>query len=172
MSNGGGERMGEDEVLVLVEIPKGSRNKYELDHETGRFFLDRMLFSSVQYPGDYGFIPDTLAEDGDALDVLVLLGEPTFSGCMIRCRPVGLFHMADEKGPDEKVLCVPIRDPQWNWIRDLGDVPPHLLDEIRHFFKVYKDLESKETTVGGWEGAEAARERVAAARRHHAERAR
>lgn len=160
---------GAEEVVVLVEIPKGSRNKYELDAETGRFFLDRMLFSSVHYPGDYGFVPETLAEDGDAIDALVLLGEPTFSGCMIRCRPVGLFNMADEKGPDEKVLCVPVTDPQWNWIQDLGQVPRHLLDEIRHFFQIYKDLEGKATRVGDWESAAAARARIDAARRRHAE---
>src|SRR5690606_7557198 len=103
-----------DQVLVMVEIPRGSRNKYEYDRETGRFVLDRMLFSAVHYPADYGFIPDTLAEDGDELDALVLVGEATFPGCVIRARPIGVFHMWDEKGPDEKILAVPVSDPQWN----------------------------------------------------------
>lgn len=139
-----------DQVLVMVEIPRGSRNKYEYDRETGRFVLDRMLFSAVHYPADYGFIPDTLGEDGDELDALVLVGEATFPGCVIRARPIGLFEMWDEKGPDAKILAVPVSDPQWNWVKDLGDVPPHLLREITHFFQVYKDLEQKKTRVGGW----------------------
>ncbi len=146
----------EEQVVVIVEIPKGSRNKYEYDKQSGRFFLDRMLFSSVHYPGDYGFIADTLAEDGDPLDALVLLGEATFPGCMIRCKPVGLFNMWDEKGPDQKILCVPVGDPQWNWIDRLADVPRHLLEEIRHFFQVYKELEKKKTKVGDWEDVERA----------------
>ncbi|MBO8141690.1 MAG: inorganic diphosphatase [Firmicutes bacterium] len=153
-----------DDVLVMVEIPRGSRNKYEYDPKTGRFFLDRMLFSSVHYPADYGFIPDTLARDGDELDALVLVGEATFPGCVIRARPVGLFEMSDEKGPDEKVLAVPVSDPQWNWVQDLRDVPAHLLREITHFFKVYKDLEEKSTRVGGWHDAAYARRVIEEAR--------
>ncbi len=143
-----------DHILVMVEIPRGSRNKYEYDKETGRFFLDRMLFSSVHYPADYGFIPDTLAEDGDELDALVLVGEATFPGCIIRARPVGVFEMWDEKGPDEKILAVPVSDPQWNWVQELSDVPAHLLREITHFFQVYKDLEGKQTRVGSWKDRE------------------
>lgn len=143
---------GLDWIEVMVEIPRGSRNKYEYDKETGRFYLDRMLFSAVHYPADYGFIPDTLAEDGDELDALVLVGEATFPGCIIRSRPIGVFQMWDEKGPDAKILCVPISDPQWNWAKQLEDVPAHLLREITHFFQVYKDLEDKKTRVGGWEG--------------------
>lgn len=143
-----------DQVLVMVEIPRGSRNKYEYDKETGRFVLDRMLFSSVHYPADYGFIPDTLAEDGDELDALVLVGEATFPGCIIRARPVGVFEMWDEKGPDEKILAVPVSDPQWNWVQELDDVPGHLLREITHFFQVYKDLEGKSTRVGSWKDRE------------------
>ncbi len=138
----------------MVEIPRGSRNKYEYDRATGRFVLDRMLFSAVHYPADYGFIPDTLAEDGDELDALVLVGEATFPGCIIRARPIGVFHMWDEKGPDEKILAVPVSDPQWNWVRELSDVPPHLLREITHFFQVYKDLEEKKTRVGDWDDRE------------------
>ncbi|MDX1611278.1 MAG: inorganic diphosphatase [Candidatus Thermoplasmatota archaeon] len=155
---------GASSLEVVVEIPKGSRNKYEYDHVTDRIVFDRMLFSAVHYPTDYGFMPGTLAEDGDPLDALVLVYEPTFPGCVIEARPVGLFRMADEKGPDEKVLCVPLTDPQWNHIEGLADVPPHLLKEIEHFFAVYKDLEGKEVDVQGWEGREAAVKTVAACR--------
>lgn len=137
-------------IEVVVEIPKGSRNKYEYDPERNVMIFDRMLFSSVHYPSDYGFIPETLAQDGDPLDALVLVWEPTFPGCMIEAKPVGLFKMWDEKGPDEKILCVPVNDPLWNHLRQLSDVPPHLLKEIEHFFKVYKDLEKKKTGVEGW----------------------
>ncbi len=143
-------------VTVMIEIPKGSRNKYEYDKEKRVLRFDRMLFSAVHYPSDYGFIPDTLAQDGDPLDALVLVWEPTFPGCLIEARPVGLFKMWDEKGPDEKILCVPVSDPLWNYIESLADVPPHLLKEIAHFFAIYKDLEEKKTGVEGWEDCEAA----------------
>jgi len=139
-------------LRVVVEIPKGSRNKYELDHETGRIRLDRMLFTSVQYPTDYGFIEGTLGSDGDPLDALVLVGEATFPGCEIHARPIGIFHMADEKGDDEKVLCVPVSDPHWSAIHRLDEIQPSLLREIEHFFTIYKDLEAeKGTTIKGWE---------------------
>jgi inorganic pyrophosphatase len=111
---------------------------------------DRMIFSSMMYPADYGFIPETLALDGDPLDVLVLVTEPTFPGCVMEVKPIGVFHMADEKGPDEKVICVPVSDPVWNKLEDLSDVNSHLLKEIEHFFKVYKDLEQKKVDVEGW----------------------
>ncbi len=143
-------------VTVMIEIPKGSRNKYEYDKEKKVLRFDRMLFSAVHYPSDYGFIPDTLAQDGDPLDALVLVWEPTFPGCLIEARPVGLFKMWDEKGPDEKILCVPVSDPLWNYIESLADVPPHLLKEIAHFFAIYKDLEEKKTGVEGWEDRDAA----------------
>jgi len=143
-------------ITVMIEIPKGSRNKYEYDHERGAIKFDRMLFSAVHYPSDYGFITDTLAEDGDPLDALVLVWEPTFPGCIMDVRPVGVFKMHDEKGPDAKVLCIPLGDPLWNHIKTLSDVPPHLLKEIEHFFKVYKELEHKKTGVEGWDGLEAA----------------
>ena len=143
-------------VTVMVEIPKGSRNKYEFDREKRLLKFDRMLFSAVHYPSDYGFILDTLADDGDALDALVLVWEPTFPGCIIEAKPVGLFKMWDEKGLDEKILCVPISDPFWNYIERLSDVPPHLLQEIEHFFKIYKQLEKKKTGVEGWRNREAA----------------
>lgn len=137
-------------IDVIVEIPKGSRNKYEYDEKNKCFRLDRMLFSSIHYPCDYGFVPNTLARDGDPLDVLVLVGEPTFPGCHIEVKPVALFEMADEKGPDEKVLSVPINDPMWNHINALSDVPYNLLQEIQHFFTIYKNLENKKTIIDGW----------------------
>ena len=143
-------------ITVMIEIPKGSRNKYEYDKERKVLKFDRMLFSAVHYPSDYGFIPDTLAQDGDPLDALVLVWEPTFPGCFIEAKPVGLFRMRDEKGPDEKILCVPLADPLWNYIECLADVPPHLLKEIQHFFSIYKELEKKKTGVEGWEDRESA----------------
>ncbi len=143
-------------VMVMVEIPKGSRNKYEYDKDKNMFKFDRMLFSAVHYPSDYGFIIDTLARDEDPLDALVLVWEPTFPGCIIEARPVGLFRMWDEKGPDEKILCVPVMDPFWSHIKRLSDVPPHLLKEIEHFFSIYKELEKKKTGIEGWEDREQA----------------
>jgi inorganic pyrophosphatase len=142
---------------VIIEIPKGSRNKYEADHETGAIWLDRLLFTATQYPTDYGFFPNTLADDGDPLDALVLLDESTFPGCHISARPVAVFWMRDEKGDDAKVLCVPSTDPRWDRVQDMGDLPAHLLDEIAHFFDVYKALEpEKSTSNRGWEGRDAA----------------
>lgn len=136
---------------VIVEIPQGSRNKYELDHDTGAVWLDRHLFAATVYPAEYGFFPDSLAEDGDPLDALVLLEDPTFPGCHIRARPVAVLEMADEAGRDLKVLCVPADDPRWAHITDLGDVDDFLLSEIRHFFMVYKDLEpDKLSEIGDW----------------------
>jgi inorganic pyrophosphatase len=153
------------EIEVIVEIPRGSRNKYEMDHDTGLIWLDRMLFTATQYPADYGFVAGTLGEDGDPLDAL-LLGEPTFPGCHVLARPVAVFHMSDEKGPDEKLLCVPGKDPRWAAIGDAGDLNPHLLREIGHFFEVYKELEPKKgTEVGGWSGRAIAETIVEDARR-------
>lgn len=149
-------KMEEIVVEVLIEIPKGSRNKYEFDKEKKVIRFDRMLFSSVHYPSDYGFIPETLALDGDPLDALVLLWEPTFPGCLIEAKPIGLFMMRDENLPDEKILCVPVKDPLWNHIKNLSDVPPHLLKEIEHFFSIYKELEQKKVEVEGWKDREAA----------------
>jgi inorganic pyrophosphatase len=143
-------------IDVLIEIPKGSRNKYEFDKERKVIRFDRMLFSAVHYPSDYGYIPDTLALDSDPLDALVLVWEPTFPGCLITAKPVGVFYMHDEKGLDEKILCVPVRDPLWNHIETLKDVPPHLLKEIEHFFTVYKDLEKKKVGIEGWGDRDAA----------------
>lgn len=145
-----------DRVFAYVEIPRGERNKYEVDKDTGVLRYDRLLHSAMHYPGDYGFIPRTLAEDGDALDILVLITSPTVPGCLIEVRPVGMFEMRDEKGRDVKVLGVPLHDPYMTGYEELGDVPSHTLREIDHFFAVYKELEGKETETGGWHGREAA----------------
>ncbi|HCZ05637.1 MAG: inorganic pyrophosphatase [Thermotogota bacterium] len=158
-------------VTIIVEIPKGSRNKYEYDKERGIIKFDRTLFSAVHYPCDYGFITETLARDGDPLDALVLVWEPTFPGCMIEAKPVGAFKMWDEKGPDEKILCVPIKDPVWNFVETLEDVPPHLLKEIEHFFSVYKELEEKITGVEGWVDRQQAIEIIEDAKRRYLEEA-
>lgn len=138
-------------IETIIEIPKGSRNKYEYDLKNKCFRLDRMLFSSIHYPCDYGFIPETLAEDGDPMDVLVLVQEATFPGCHIQCRPIGMLEMSDEKGKDVKVLCVPTTDPKLRHIVSLKDVSEGLLDEIEHFFTTYKNLEHKETVIHGWQ---------------------
>jgi inorganic pyrophosphatase len=129
------------EFDVTIEIPKGSRNKYEVDHHTGRIRLDRCLFTSTQYPSDYGYIDGTLGQDGDPLDALVILKESTFPGCLIRCRTIGMLNMEDEAGGDDKVICVPATDPRFQWMQDLTDLPKSDRDEILHFFQVYKTLE-------------------------------
>ncbi|MBW7930018.1 MAG: inorganic diphosphatase [Gammaproteobacteria bacterium] len=145
------------EFDVLIEIPKGSRNKYEVDHQSGRIRLDRILFTATQYPADYGFIEGTLGQDGDPLDALVLLSEPTFPGCIVRARAVGMFRMTDEKGPDDKVLCVPAGDPRQDGLQDITDMKNFDLLEIQHFFSVYKDLEPGKSTEGsGWVGCDEA----------------
>ena len=133
---------------VTIEIPKGQRNKYEMDHDTGRIRLDRMLFTATRYPADYGFVESTLGLDGDPLDALVLLEEPTFPGCLIRCRAVGMYRMTDEKGRDDKILCVPANDPRLEHLRDIFHVPEFERLEIEHFFSVYKDLEPGKSVEG------------------------
>jgi inorganic pyrophosphatase len=139
---------------VTIEIPKGQRNKYEMDHETGRIRLDRMLFTSTRYPADYGFVERTLALDGDPLDALVLLDEPTFPGCLIQCRAIGMFRMRDENGPDDKVLSVVATDPRMAHLSDIADVSEFDLLEIQHFFEVYKELEpGKVVEAARWVGA-------------------
>ena len=138
------------EITVFVEVPMGSRNKYERDADTGAIVLDRRLFTSMAYPADYGFIEGTLGEDGDPLDALALVSDATFPGCRIRARVVGVFHMTDEKGPDEKILCVPLRDPAWMHVDDLLDIRADLRNEIAHFFQVYKDLEEKKVETRGY----------------------
>jgi len=153
------------EFDVVIEIPKGQRNKYEMDHESGRIRLDRMLFTSTRYPSDYGFVEDTLADDGDPLDALVLLEEPTFPGCLIRCRAIGMFRMRDEKGADDKVLCVPATDPRMEHLRDIHHVPEFDRLEIQHFFEVYKALEpGKQVEVSRWSGRAEAEEEIEACR--------
>ena len=144
-------------VTAVIEIPANERNKYELDKELGIFRLDRVLFSAVQYPGDYGFLPRTLADDADPLDVLVLLTIPVFTGCLVEVRPVGLFQLIDRGVPDEKVLAAAVGDPYSEGINDLADIPPHYLREVEHFFRVYKDLEGTRTESRGFENAAAAR---------------
>ncbi|HSM02878.1 MAG TPA: inorganic diphosphatase [Acidimicrobiia bacterium] len=139
-------------VTMAVEIPRGSRNKYEMDPDTGPVHLDRMLFTATRYPADYGFVPDTVADDGDPLDAMALVTEPTFPGCRIHIRPVGLFLMEDQGLPDHKVLGVPVRDPMWGTIRSIDELPSHLLREFEHFFSVYKDLEDMKTAALGWKG--------------------
>lgn len=148
---------------VTVEIPKGQKNKYEVDHETGRIRLDRTLFTSTAYPADYGFIEGTLGQDGDPLDALVLLPEPTFPGCLIECRAVAMFRMKDEAGGDDKVLCVPAGDPRNDLISDIADISDYLLLEVEHFFTVYKDLEPGKSVEGAtWTGVEEAEKEVRA----------
>jgi inorganic pyrophosphatase len=142
--------MAGDDVVVTVEIPRGSRNKYEYDPDIGGIVLDRRLFTSTVYPADYGFVDGTLAGDGDTLDALVLVGDPTFPGCRIRVRIVGVFRMVDEKGQDDKLLCVPLRDPLWSELRDLSDIPSAFRAEIEQFFKVYKELEGGSTRTAGF----------------------
>ncbi len=149
-----------DVVYTIVEIPRGSRNKYEYHKQAGIIVLDRVLYSSLYYPGDYGLIPRTYYDDGDPLDILVMINEPTFPGAVIETRPIGLFRMLDRGAPDDKILAVPHKDPLYRDYHDLKDVAKHFLDEVAHFFSVYKDLEGARVEVIGWEGAEAAKERI------------
>ena len=153
------------EFDVLIEIPRGCRNKYEVDHTSGRIRLDRMLFTSTTYPADYGFVLDTLGEDGDPLDALVLVQEPTFPGCLIRSRPIGMFRMTDEKGGDDKILCVPAGDPRQEHLRDLYHLPEYERLEIEHFFKIYKELEPGKSVEGSTRGDRAAAEAAVEASR-------
>jgi inorganic pyrophosphatase len=149
-----------EELTAVIEIPTNERNKYELDKELGIYRLDRVLHSAVHYPGDYGFLPRTLGDDGDPLDVLVLMTIPVFTGCLVDARPIGLFHLVDRGVADEKVLAVPTGDPYSEGLADLTDIPKHYLKEIEHFFQVYKDLEGTRTETKGFEGAAEAREAV------------
>ena len=148
---------------VTVEIPKGNKNKYEVDHETGRIRLDRTLFTSTAYPADYGFIEGTLGQDGDPLDALVLVSEPTFPGCLILCRAIGMYRMTDEAGGDDKVLCVPATDPRLEHLRDISHVSKFDRLEIEHFFTVYKDLEPGKSVEGAtWTGVDEAEAEIRA----------
>ena len=145
------------EIEAVVEIPKGSRNKYEFDVSTGAIRLDRVLYSSVHYPTDYGFVPGTKGADGDMVDILIVVEEPTFPGCRVKVRPIGILRMVDEKGTDEKILGVPVADPRFDGIEDISDLQSHWLAEIENFFATYKMLEGKETMVKGWGGIKEAR---------------
>ena len=141
-------------INVLIEIPGGSKNKYEFDKDMNAFALDRVLFASVKYPYDYGFVPNTLADDGDPLDGMVMMDEPTFPGCVIAARPIGMLLMIDGGDRDEKILCVPAEDPRYNEVKSLKDVSPHRLEEIAEFFRTYKNLEKKVTEIQGWKDVE------------------
>jgi inorganic pyrophosphatase len=140
---------------VIIEIPAGSKNKYEFDKDLNAFALDRVLYASVQYPYDYGFIPNTLAEDGDAMDGMVIMDQPTFPGCIIAARPIGMLIMIDGGDRDEKLLCVPVKDPRYAHVKSLDDIAPHRLEEIAEFFRTYKNLEKKVTEIQGWQNVEA-----------------
>jgi inorganic pyrophosphatase len=154
-----------DTVNIVVEVPKGSRNKYEWDEDIGAIKFDRFLFSSMVYPVDYGFVPHTLGEDGDPLDAMVCVSEPTFPGCVIPAMPIGLFRMTDEGEIDDKILCVPAEDPNWNFIDSMGGLPEQLREEIAHFFSVYKQPEGKHVEVEGWFPLDAALEVIEASLR-------
>ncbi len=154
---------GEDipEVFnAIIEVPKGSRNKYEYNKDNEIFMLDRVLYSPLHYPADYGFVPQTIYDDGDPMDVLVLMDQPTFPGCLIEARAIGIMGMIDGGDADYKILAVPVNDPRFDEIKDIDDVPEHLKKEIKHFFQVYKTLEGKEVEVLNWENAESAKKEL------------
>jgi inorganic pyrophosphatase len=151
-------------VDAVIEIPTGSQNKYEMNHHTGRIRLDRVLYSPFHYPADYGFVPDTLAQDGDPLDIIVLISQPTFPGCELRARIIGMLEMEDEHGVDDKLLAVAQDDPRYDGVDTLDDLPAHILKEVVHFFGTYKELQGLETTVGHWQGRERALDVLAQAR--------
>jgi inorganic pyrophosphatase len=159
----------EPPLVAVVEIPKGGRNKYEYDPQLGGITFDRMIMSAAAYPADYGYIPDTLGCDGDVLDALVCLTEPTFPGCLIPVKPVAMFKMQDEQGIDDKIICVPLRDPNWNVHDSLDDLPELLRAEIEQFFSIYKDLENKRVVVDGWRSREEAIDEIHSARERFAE---
>lgn len=150
-----------EEVNVIVEIPRGSRNKYEIDKETGLIALDRVLHTAQTYLVDYGFVPQTYWDDGDALDAMVLTTEPLSPGILVRGRPVGIMHMIDAGEPDDKLMLVPTTDPRWKEVKDIGDVNKHTVKEIEHFFSTYKKLQNKVVEVRGFEGAEEAKKAFA-----------
>jgi inorganic pyrophosphatase len=154
-------------VRMFVEIPKNSRNKYEYDEELGIFRLDRFLYSPMHYPGDYGFIPGTVGEDGDPLDVLTVVEEPSFSGCMVEVRPVGVLRMIDRSQGDQKILAVQQNNPLYDGIHTAKQLFPHLRLEIEHFFAVYKELENKKTKILGWSGAGEAHRIIRASRKRY-----
>jgi inorganic pyrophosphatase len=154
-------------VRTIIEIPKNSVNKYEYDGKLGVFRLDRALYSPMHYPGDYGFIPGTLSEDGDPLDVIVLVDEPSFTGCLMEVRPVGILHMIDEKEKDQKVLAVPNRNPRFDSIHTIDQVFPHSLKEIEYFFSIYKELQGVKTQIKGWGNPPEARKMISESRERY-----
>lgn len=156
-------------VRMIVEIAKGGSNKCEYDIELGVFRLDRALYSPMHYPGDYGFVPGTVADDGDPIDILVLMTHPSFTGCMIEVRPVGILDMVDNSEADYKVLAVPMRNPRYDEIHNIGDVRGHQLREIEHFFQIYKELEGKNVKLQGWRDVQAAHEAIMKARARYVE---
>lgn len=156
-------------VDAFIEIPKGSSNKYEYDEKRKVFVLDRALFSPMFYPADYGFVPDTLAEDGDPIDIMVLMANPTFPGCMIKSRVIGMFLMEDEKGKDEKIIAVPLGDPRYEEIKTIDDMGPHIKKEFEHFFSEYKQLEGKKVHIQGWADIEEANAAIENARKNYQE---
>ncbi len=158
-----------DVLTAVIEIPANERNKYELDKDLGVFRLDRVLHSAVHYPGDYGFLPQTYADDDDPLDVLAIMTVPVFVGCLVEVRPIGLFHLIDRGAADEKVIAVPLKDPYSEGVHDIADLPVHALREIEHFFRVYKDLEGTVTETKGFEGPEAARRAIGHAMQRYRE---
>jgi inorganic pyrophosphatase len=153
------------DLVCVVEIPKGSRNKYEHDPELGGIKFDRLLMSAATYPTDYGYLRGTLGLDGDPLDALVCLYEPTFPGCLIPVKPLGAFKMTDDKGPDDKIICVPFNDPYWNHYEQLEELPQPLREEIEQFFSIYKDLEGKQVNIEGWRSREEAEQLIETCRR-------
>jgi len=159
-----------ERVTAVIEIPRGSRNKYELDKATGQFRLDRVLFSAVHYPGDYGLIPRTLHEDGDPLDILVSINEPTFTGCQIDCRPLGVLKLLDRGEPDDKIIAVPSHDPFHAEAYDIADLSQHYLKEVEHFFHIYKDLEGRRVEIIGWEKSEVAMQVISDSVRRYEEK--
>jgi inorganic pyrophosphatase len=170
MAGARGGHVDEDALVCVVEIPKGTRNKYEYDEVLGGIKFDRLLMSAATYPTDYGYLRGTLAPDGDPLDALVCLYEPTFPGCLIPVEPLGLFEMSDEKGIDDKIICVPLHDPYWNHYRELEDLPLLLRQEIEQFFSIYKELEGKAVKIEGWRPRADAVAEIAAARERDAGR--
>jgi inorganic pyrophosphatase len=156
-----------ESVRMIVEIPKNSANKYEYDIANGVFHLDRALYSSVHYPGDYGFVPGTKAEDGDPIDILALVDEPTFPGCMVDVRPLGFLEMEDSAAKDQKILGVPMRNPRFDQMRGIDDVPAHVLKEIEHFFAIYKELEGKVVRTQGWRPLDAALAAIRSSRQRY-----
>lgn len=163
------DRETREDLLAFIEIPKGSRNKYEYDEEVGALILDRFLSSSTVYPTDYGYLTGHRGRDEDPLDAMVCVSEPTFPGCVIPVKPIALFKMRDEKGEDDKIVCVPTHDPGWSHAQTLEDIPDQLQREITHFFSVYKQLEGKTVEVDGWRSREEALEVIAEGKRLQAE---